>query len=65
MNASITLTLSGSTLALIYAGQVTNWHDTHIQADNSGVLLPNQSITVAYQNDSRWSNFVFTTALRR
>ena len=65
LDPAVTLVLSRLTLALIYAGQVRWWNDSAIQQDNPGVRFPNQSITVAYQNDSRWLNHVFTTALNK
>jgi phosphate transport system substrate-binding protein len=65
LNSTTTLTLSGNTLALIYAGSITNWNHSRIQHDNPGVTFPNQSITVAYQNDSRFFTLEFTTALNK
>lgn len=47
------LILSGRTLALIYAGNVTNWSDPLIQDDNPGVVLPNITISVGLQADAR------------
>ena len=65
LNAAQPIIFSGNTLALIFAGNITNWNDPHIRADNPGVILPNQHITVVYQNDSRFFNLVFTTALNK
>jgi len=65
LNSSSPLTLSGSTLALIFAGQITWWNDSLIQADNLGAVFPKQPITVAYQNDSQTFNYVFTEALNK
>ena len=59
LNASTTLTFSGSTLALIYAGNITNWNHTLIQADNPGIALPNQNISVGYQADARTTTTAF------
>ena len=65
LNASVPLILSGRTLALIYAGNVTNWNDTLIQDDNPGRSMPDQNITVCYQSDRIASTLVFLTALNK
>ena len=59
------LTFSGATLALIHAGNITNWSDPLIQADNVGVVLPNQNITVVFQNQSRRFNYILLTAFNK
>ena len=59
LNSSIPLTFSGATLALIYAGNITNWSDPLIQADNVGVVLPNQTISIGYQLDVRQTTTAF------
>ena len=65
LNASTTLAFSGATLALIYAGNVTSWNDSLIQADNPGVSLPNQNISVGYQLDARVTTKAFLEYLVR
>ena len=57
------LTFSGATLAFIYAGNITNWSDPLIQADNVGVVLPDLNITVAYQADPRAYTLQFLSFL--
>ena len=57
------LTFSGRTLALIYAGNVTSWNDSLIQADNPGVALPNVNISVGYQADARGYTGLFLSYL--
>ena len=39
LGSSVTLTLSGNTLALIFAGEVTWWNDSRIARDNARVLF--------------------------
>ena len=61
--AGASLVLSRTTLALIYAGNITNWSDPHLQTDNPTLKLPNASIVVAYQADSSAVSLTFTSAL--
>jgi len=57
------LKLSRSTLPAIYAGQITNWNDPKIQADNPGVNLPNQPIKFVVRADGSGTTFIFTNHL--
>lgn len=57
------LKLSRKTLPAIFAGQITNWNDKRIAADNPGVNLPNQPIRLAVRADSSGTSFIFTNAL--
>ncbi|MBW4683653.1 MAG: phosphate ABC transporter substrate-binding protein PstS [Komarekiella atlantica HA4396-MV6] len=57
------LKLSRATLPAIYAGQITNWNDAKIKADNPGVNLPNQPIKFAVRADSSGTTFIFTNHL--
>lgn len=43
------LHLSRRTIALIFMGAISNWSDPQITADNKGLVLPNQPITVVYR----------------
>ena len=61
--AGASLTLSRATLALIYAGNITQWSDERLQADNPSLTLPNASIVVAYQQDSSATSLTFTSAI--
>lgn len=63
LNASTPLVLSGITLALIFIGNITTWDDALIAADNPGVTLPAQNITVCYQSDRLVGNLDVTRAL--
>ncbi|MBE9038813.1 phosphate ABC transporter substrate-binding protein PstS [aff. Roholtiella sp. LEGE 12411] len=57
------LKLSRSTLPAIYAGQITNWNDAKIKADNPGVNLPNQPIKFVVRADGSGTTFIFTNHL--
>ena len=65
LNASTSLTFSGRTLALVYAGNITQWDDACIAAENPGVALPSQNITVVFFNASRHFNYILLTALNK
>lgn len=47
----VQVALSGETLANIFNGTITNWNDEAIAAENEGVELPDQDITVVYRSD--------------
>jgi phosphate transport system substrate-binding protein len=57
------LNLSGTVLAGIYLGQITNWNNGAIASINPGVTLPNQNITVVERGDSSGTTFVYTSFL--
>lgn len=57
------LRLSRATLPAIFSGQITNWNDPKIKADNPGVNLPNQPIRFAVRADSSGTTFIFTNHL--
>lgn len=57
------LKLSRKTLPRIFAGQITNWNDPAIAADNPGAKLPNQPIRLAVRADASGTSFIFTNAL--
>jgi phosphate transport system substrate-binding protein len=57
------LRLSRSTLPAIFSGQITNWSDAKIKADNPGVNLPNQPIKFAVRADGSGTTFIFTNHL--
>jgi phosphate transport system substrate-binding protein len=54
------LNLDGTTLANIFLGKITNWNDPAIAADNPGVTLPNQTITVVHRSDGSGTTGIFT-----
>lgn len=57
------LKLSRKTLPAIFSGQITNWNDPQIKADNPGVNLPNQPIKAVVRADSSGTSFIFTNHL--
>jgi phosphate transport system substrate-binding protein len=57
------LKLSRKTLPAIFSGQITNWNDPKIQADNPGVNLPNQPIKFVVRADGSGTTFIFTNHL--
>ncbi|MCF4968237.1 phosphate ABC transporter substrate-binding protein PstS [Nostoc sp. CMAA1605] len=57
------LRLSRATLPAIFSGQITNWNDAKIKADNPGVNLPNQPIKFVVRADSSGTTFIFTNHL--
>ncbi|HLO85343.1 MAG TPA: phosphate ABC transporter substrate-binding protein PstS [Nostocaceae cyanobacterium] len=57
------LRLSRATLPAIFSGQITNWNDPKIKADNPGVNLPNQPIKFVVRADGSGTTFIFTNHL--
>ncbi|MBF0510900.1 MAG: phosphate ABC transporter substrate-binding protein PstS [Candidatus Omnitrophica bacterium] len=57
------LKLSGDVLADIYLGKITQWNDSRIAAQNTGVNLPNQGIVVVHRSDGSGTSFIFTDYL--
>lgn len=47
----VEVALSADTLAEIFQGEITNWNDPAIAAENQGVELPDQDITVIFRSD--------------
>lgn len=57
------LRLSRKVLPAIFAGQITQWNDPKIAADNPGVKLPSRAIRLAVRADSSGTSFIFSNAL--
>jgi phosphate transport system substrate-binding protein len=57
------LHLSGSVLAGIYLGQITNWNDARITSLNKGTHLPNLAITPIHRADGSGDSYAFTDYL--
>jgi phosphate transport system substrate-binding protein len=57
------LRLSRATLPAIFAGQITNWSDAKIKADNPSANLPNLPIRFVVRADSSGTTFIFTNHL--
>jgi phosphate transport system substrate-binding protein len=56
---------SGTTLAGIYLGTIKKWNDAALKADNPGVNLPNEDITVVHRSDGSGTSFVWTDYLSK
>ncbi|MFJ4038426.1 phosphate ABC transporter substrate-binding protein PstS [Microbacterium sp. NPDC090007] len=54
------LRLAGATVARIFAGQITNWNDPAIQADNPGLAMPDKQIQRVARSDGSGSTAQFT-----
>ena len=59
------LRFSPETLADIFLGKITKWNDAKIAADNAGVTLPTQNITVVHRSDGSGTSAVFTDYLSK
>ena len=59
------LQLSPDTIAKIFQREITNWNDPAIAADNEGVELPDQDITVVRRSDSSGTTGNFTKFLEK
>ncbi len=57
------INFSPDVIGKIFAGQITNWNDPALAADNSGTTLPDQAITVVHRNDGSGTTNAFTTWL--
>ena len=59
------LRLSGSTLADIFLGRITNWNDSKITADNNGTALPNKTLkpVIRTRGSSSGTTEIFTRYL--
>ena len=54
------LNLDGPTVANIFLGNIKNWNDPAIAAQNSGVTLPNMPIQVVHRADASGTSGIFT-----
>ena len=57
------LKLTPDTIAGIFLGKIKKWNDPALAADNSGVSLPNQVITVVHRSDGSGTTYIFTDYL--
>lgn len=57
------LKITGTILADIYLGKITNWSDTRLATINPGKQLPNISITVVHRADGSGTTFNLTDYL--
>jgi len=59
------LRLSDAVLADIFLGKITKWNDAKIAADNQGLKLPAQDITVVHRADGSGTTWIFTNYLTK
>jgi phosphate transport system substrate-binding protein len=59
------LKLTGTVLANIYLGNITNWNDPAIKQLNSGLNLPDKKITTIHRSDGSGDTYVFTNYLSK
>ncbi|WP_420094622.1 phosphate ABC transporter substrate-binding protein PstS [Geothermobacter hydrogeniphilus] len=59
------LKLSGQLLADIFQGKISKWNDARIRADNQGLALPDQAITVVHRSDGSGTTWIFTNYLTK
>jgi phosphate transport system substrate-binding protein len=57
--------LSADTLVGIYMGKITKWNDPKIAAENSGLSLPAEDITVVHRADGSGTTWIFTNYLTK
>lgn len=55
-----TLKLTGPIIADIYLGKIKTWNDPEITKINTGVTLPNETITVVHRSDGSGTTGIFT-----
>ncbi len=59
------LRLSAANLADIFLGKITQWDDPRIKANNPGLNLPHQNITVVHRADGSGTTWIFTNYLSK
>jgi phosphate transport system substrate-binding protein len=59
------LKMKNEALSGIFSGEITNWNDNRIKADNPGVNLPDMKISVIYRSDGSGTTFIFTDYLSK
>lgn len=59
------LKLTGTVVANIYLGNITNWSDPAIKSLNKGLKLPNLKITPVHRSDGSGDSYVFTNYLSK
>ena len=61
----VNIRFSGPTLAGIFLGKVAMWDDPAIKADNPGVKLPSDPITVVHRADGSGTNYTWVDFLSK
>ncbi|HZP94938.1 MAG TPA: phosphate ABC transporter substrate-binding protein PstS [Candidatus Limnocylindria bacterium] len=64
-NVTATLKLTPDALAGIYLGTITKWNDPKIASENTGVELPDMTITTVHRSDGSGTTGVFTDYLSK
>jgi phosphate transport system substrate-binding protein len=59
------LQFSGDTLAKIFLGTINTWNDPAIAADNAGITLPGDTITIVHRSDGSGTTSIFTDYLSK
>lgn len=59
----VDVALSAENIAKIFKGEISNWNDPAIAAENEGVELPDQEITVIFRSDESGTTDNFQTYL--
>lgn len=59
------LKLTPELISNIFMGKITNWNNKEIQAENPGIVLPDQDITVVHRSDSSGTTFIFSDYLSK
>ena len=59
------LKLSPEVLAGIYLGKITKWNDPKVAAENAGLKLPAEDITVVHRADGSGTTWIFTNYLTK
>jgi len=59
------LKLTASNLADIYLGKITKWDDARVTANNPGLSLPHQTISVVHRADGSGTTWIFTNYLTK
>ncbi|GAA1954095.1 phosphate ABC transporter substrate-binding protein PstS [Agromyces allii] len=54
------LRLSGEVISKIFTGQIANWNDAAIQADNPGLAMPDKAIVPVVRSDGSGTSAQFT-----
>jgi phosphate transport system substrate-binding protein len=63
LQGSPKVNFSPEVIGKIFTGQITKWNDPALVADNSGVSLPDQNITVVHRSDGSGTTNAFTSWL--
>jgi phosphate transport system substrate-binding protein len=59
------ITLTGEQLANIFLGKIKRWNDASIKANNHGVALPDQAISVVHRSDGSGTTFIYSNYLSK